>query len=187
MDIHFSAFVATSVDGYMARPNGKLDWLKHTVSGDENEDYGYRDFMSRMNCVVMGRKSFDRVARFTEWPYKSKQVIVLSRTLKTVPKDFVDKINLYNGPLELLAVELQYHHVRQVCVEGGEAIQSFFTADLMNNITITHIPILLGRGISLFGDLADDIKLKMIDSKSFVSGFVQSSYQVERRTRNPRN
>ena len=184
MDINFSVFIATSLDGYIARPNGKLDWLENAAIKDDPEDYGYQRFMAGVNCVVMGRKTFERIARYSEWPYKGKQVVVLSRSLKSPPADFVDKIDVFNRPVELLAVELQHHNVRKVYVDGGATIQAFLAAGLIDELIITQIPVLIGRGVKLFGDLPEDVNLKLIQSQSYSSGFVQSHYRVQRRTKN---
>jgi dihydrofolate reductase len=184
MDINFSVFIATSLDGYIARPNGKLDWLENAAIKDDHEDYGYQQFMAGVNSVVMGRRTFERIARYSEWPYKGKQVIVLSRSLKLPPADFADKIDVFSRPVELLAVELQHHGVRKVYVDGGSTIQSFLSAGLIDDVILTQIPVLIGRGIKLFGELPEDVKLKLIQSQSFPSGFVQNHYRVLRRTKN---
>ena len=184
MDITFGVFIAVSLDGYIARLNGKLDWLDNAAPKDEDQDYGYHQFMVGVDCIVLGRKSFDTVSSFSEWPYQGKQVIVLSKSLKEPPQDFVDKIDVFNGPIELLAVELQHRRIRKVYVDGGLTIQSFLKAGLIDELTITQVPILIGRGLPLFGDLPEDVHLQLINSNSYPSGFVQSSYKVKRHTKN---
>lgn len=184
MDITFGVFIATSLDGFIARPNGKLDWLDNAAPKDENQDYGYQKFMAGVGCIVLGRKTFDVASSFSEWPYQGKQVIVLSKTLKEPPQDFVDKIDVFNGPIELLAVELQHRGIRKVYVDGGVTIQSFLKAGLIDEMTITQIPILIGRGLPLFGDMPEDIHLQLQESINYPSGFVQSIYKVKRNTKN---
>lgn len=180
-NITFAAFIATSLDGYIARINGKLDWLENSAIKGDSEDYGYQKFMSSVDCIILGRNSFEKIANFSQWPYEGKRVIVISKTLKQPPKDFIDKVEVYGGQLELLAVDLQHKGLRKVYVDGGLTIQSMLKYNLLDEITLTQVPILIGRGIKLYGDLKDDIKLKLLKSQRFPSGFVQQHYQVLRR------
>lgn len=180
MDITFSVFIATSLDGYIARLNGKLDWLNSAVPANSKEDYGYHQYMAKIDCIVIGRRSFEKVVSFPQWPYQGKRVIVLSKTLTQVPDDFEDKVTLFNSSIEQLVVELQNIKVRHVYVDGGLTIQSFIRAGLLNELTITHVPVLIGKGLPLFADVAKDVKLKLLHSRHFNSGFVQSHYLVER-------
>ena len=184
MDIKFDVFIATSLDGYIARTNGSMDWLEKAAPKGATEDYGYQRFFSDVDSIVLGRNTFEKASTFSQWPYGKKHVIVLSKMLKEPPADFADKIDVFSGKVELLAVDLQHRGVRKVYVDGGQTIQSFLRAGLIDNLTITQVPVLLGRGIPLFSDLAAEIELKLKDSKSFSSGFVQSTYQVRRNTRN---
>ncbi|WP_210330436.1 dihydrofolate reductase family protein [Aliikangiella sp. G2MR2-5] len=177
MNITFSAYIATSLDGYIARPNGGLDWLDNSTDKDSKEDYGYHDFMTTVDCLVMGRSTFEKVASFPEWPYQGKRVIVISKKMNQAPAHLHDRVEFFNGKVEQLVVELQSLGVRKVYVDGGFTIQSFINAGLLDEIIITQIPILIGKGISLFGDTKKDHKLKLLQSRKFDSGFVQSHYQ----------
>jgi len=176
MNIRLSVFIATSLDGYIARLNGKLDWLEMNKEQRKDEDFGYQNFISSVDCIVMGRNTFEKVVSFPEWPYPNKRVIVLSRRWKKVPDQFAELAELYSGKVELLTVELQSQGVRHVYVDGGLAIQSFIQQGLLTDIIITQLPILLGNGIPLFGNTNQDIKLELDHVKSFDSGFVQSRY-----------
>jgi len=187
MDINFSVFIAASLDGYIARHSGKLDWIQKAAIKGDTEDYGYLRFISDVDCVVMGRNTFEKKAVLSEWPYEGKQVIVLSRVLKEPPNDFIGKISVFNKPIELLAVELQHYKYKKVYVDGGLTIQAFLKAGLIDEITITTIPVLIGRGIPLFGELPEDVGLRLVESRSYPSGFVQSKYRVLRRTKNLNN
>ncbi len=180
MNINFSVFIATSVDGYIARTNGKLDWLNNAAGKNTQEDYGYHQYLSKIDCIVMGRATFEKAASFPEWPYIGKRVIILSRTLNRVPEDLEDKVTLFSGEIELLAIELQNFGVRNVYVDGGMTIQSFIRAELIDEITITQIPVLIGKGLSLFGETLKDVRLSLLGSRSFKNGFVQSHYRIER-------
>lgn len=180
MDIKFSVFIAISLDGFIARSNDQLDWLDAAGEKNSKEDYGYHQFLSSIDCIVMGRRTFEKVASFPEWPYTNKRVIILTKTLKKVPKDFDDKVSLFNGNIELLAIELQSYGFKNIYVDGGITIQSFIRAELLNEITLTQIPIILGKGLPLFAEVSKDVKLKLISSQSYATGFVQSKYRVER-------
>jgi len=177
MNIRLSVFIATSLDGYIARLNGKLDWLEMNKDQRKDEDFGYQNFISSVDCIVMGRNSFEKAVSFPEWPYPNKRVIVLSRRWKQIPDQFADLAELYSGKVELLTVELQNQGVRRVYVDGGLTIQSFIQQGLLTDMTVTRLPILLGKGIPLFGNTDRDIELKLEKVKSFESGFVQSTYQ----------
>jgi len=180
MDINFSVFIATSLDGFIARVNDKLDWLDEAGDKNSKEDYGYQKFIGGVDCMVMGRRTFEKVASFPEWPYQGRRVIVLSKSMKSLPEVFEDKVTLYSNHVEMLTVELQNSGVRQVYVDGGITIQSFIKAGLLNELTVTQIPVLLGKGIPLFGEVAKDVKLTLLESRSYPTGFVQSKYRVER-------
>ena len=172
-----SAFIATSLDGYIARPNGDINWLMEADHSERKEDYGYKEFSDTVDCMVMGRNSMEVVMSFPEWPYQGKRVVVLSDTLKEIPSQLKDKVELYSGSLVKLVTELKNDGCKRIYIDGGKTIQSFINEDLITDITITKIPILLGEGLSLFGRTKHDIKLKHIESKSYPSGFVKSTYE----------
>ena len=181
MDIKLSVFIAASLDGYIARYNGKLDWLEtNSKQQSATEDYGYEALIGSVDCVVMGRNTFEKVVSFPTWPYHNKRLIVLSRRWKQIPDQFADLAELYSGKVELLTVELQNQGVRRVYIDGGVTIQSFLQAGLLSDITITTVPILLGGGIPLFTTTRGDIELELVKSQSFESGFVQSQYRFKR-------
>lgn len=200
MDIKFSGFIATSLDGFIARLDGRIDWLTqketprnksknlktnpNTQSKIQNtdnlniEDYGYRNFYDSTDCLLMGRNTFEKVVSFPEWPYSNKRLIVLSKRLKEIPEEYQERAELYSGSPEMLAVELQNQNVRHCYIDGGLTLQSFIKANILNQITITQVPILLGRGLPLFGAISQDCHLELIESRSFDSGFVQSCYKL---------
>ena len=172
-----SAFIATSLDGYIARPNSDINWLMEADNLGGKEDYGYKEFSDTADCMVMGRNSMEMVMSFPEWPYEGKRVVVLSNTLKETPSQLKNKVELYSGYLINLVTELKNDGCNRIYIDGGKTIQSFINEDLITDITITKIPILLGEGLSLFGKTKHDIKLKHIESKSYPSGFVKSTYE----------
>jgi len=173
-----SAFIATSLDGYIARPDGDIEWLMNADNSGGKEDYGYKEFSDTVDCMVIGRNSMEKVMSFPEWPYESKRVVVLSNTLKETPSQLKDKVELYSGSLKKLVTVLENEGCNRIYIDGGKTIQSFINEALLTDITITKIPVLLGEGLSLFGKTKHDIKLKHIESKSYPSGFVKSTYEI---------
>jgi len=170
-------FIAQSLDGYIARPDHSLDWLmKQTTEG---EDHGYDDFIATVDGIVMGRGSFLNALTFDTWPYDIP-VIVLSKTLrdKDVPAALTDKVILSQLPPRDLMGMLADLGWQRAYIDGGKVVQSFLREGLINDIILTQIPILIGRGIRLFGDLNQDIDMKHLGTKSFASGLVTSFYKL---------
>lgn len=174
MSVKVSVYIATSLDGFIARKNGDIDWLS---GGEGSEDYGYAEFMSTVDCIVMGRNTYEKVQTFGGWPYQKKVIVLTSRDLP-VPADLTEKVErLHLSPAELIG-ELQSRDIRQIYLDGGVTIQRFLQAGLVDEITITIIPILIGEGLPLFGALDKDVKIELLRSQSFNNGFVQNKYRV---------
>ena len=174
-----SAFIATSLDGYIAKPDGDINWLMEADNSGAKEDYGYKEFSDSIDCMVMGRNTMEMVMSFPEWPYENKRVIVLSNTLKITPSQLNDKVKFYSGSLIKLVTQLKNEGCKRLYIDGGKTIQAFINEELLTDITITTIPILLGEGLSLFGKTNHDIKLKLLESNSYPSGFVKSTYEID--------
>lgn len=174
-----SVFIATSLDGFIARKDGSIDWLL-AAGGESNEgeDYGYKAFFDSVDCMIMGRKTLEAVLGFPEWPYAGKRVIVLSHTLTEAPETFADKIELYSGSLAALIAKLEGEGHQRAYVDGGKTIQAFINENFIADLTITTIPILLGEGLPLFGKTQADIQLRHVSTQSYPSGFVSSTYEV---------
>ncbi len=170
-------YIAVSLDGFIARSDGNLDWLMKQPT--QGEDYGYDAFMASVDGLVMGRGSYEKVLTFGEWPY-AKPVIVLSRTLtqRDIREDLVDKVRLSDASPKQIMQGLAEEGWQRVYVDGGRVIQSFLRDGLISDMTLTRIPVLLGSGISLFGSLDDDIDLRHLKTKSYPSGLVHSTYEV---------
>jgi dihydrofolate reductase len=178
-----SVYVATSLDGFISRRDGEIDWLNHfNALVPEGEDLGYAQFMSGVDALVMGRNTFEQVLTFGAWPYGDKPVVVFSRQLKTLPGDMPDTVSLSADEPKKLVEGLSARGWNHLYVDGGLAIQSFLAADLIDEIIITVIPILLGDGKSLFGPLSADVELELVESRAFEFGFVQSKYRVMKST-----
>ncbi len=173
-------FIATSLDGFIARGNGDIDWLPGLDT--DGGDYGYGAFMESVDGIVMGRGSFEKVAGFDEWPYP-KPVVVMSRSLAEgdLPVALAGKVRISDlAPRELMR-ELGSLGWRAAYIDGGKVIQSFLRAGLIGDMTITRIPTLIGDGIPLFGMLEKDIALAHQETTAYPSGLVQSRYVVKPR------
>ena len=168
-----SVFVGLSVDGFIARANGELDWLP-----DDAEDHGYQAFFDSVDAIVMGRHTYETVLGFGAWPYGAKPVYVLSSTpLRPPPPGAV--INHLSGDPASIVDRLRIDGVRHAYIDGGVTVQRFLRAGLIQRLTLTRIPVLIGSGIPLFGPVARDIRLRHVATRQFPSGLVQTEYEVD--------
>lgn len=175
-----SAFIATSLDGYIARPDGSIDWLNEAqVLIPDGEDCGYHAFMASVDALVMGRHTFEQVLKFDAWPYDTLPVYVLSRMPVPIPAPLAATVHVHRETVESLVGVLAQRGFRQLYVDGGLTIQGFLRAGLLDEITITVVPILLGAGRPLFGQLGREIELTLMHSRAYEFGFVQSTYRVD--------
>lgn len=184
LDLKASVYIATSLDGFIAREDGGLDWLPGAQEGDGaagdggDEDHGFREFMDSVDVLVMGRNTYETVLGFGEWPYGSKRVVVLSSGPVEIPPDRVRNVEWRSSPPAELFNELSESGVDHIYVDGGKTIQGFLEAGLIEELIITTIPVLIGSGIPLFGPLTKDKHLAHIETQSFDNGMVQSKYRV---------
>ncbi len=174
-----SVFIATSLDGFIARSDGSIDWLDRAnrliPSG---EDCGYGAFIASVDALVMGRHTFEQVLTFAEWPYGRLPVIVLSHTPLFIPVAVSRTVSsLQEAPDELVA-RLSAQGARHLYIDGGRTIQGFLSAGLIDALTITVIPVLLGTGRPLFGTLPHDVQLAHVATRVYDFGFVQHTYRV---------
>jgi len=158
-------FIATSLDGFIARADGDIDWLLQR--DDPAEDHGYSAFIADKDVIVMGRGSYEKVLTFESWFY-DRPVVVLSEQLAHSPV-----------PAALME-ELAGQGVHRVYVDGGQLVQSFLRDGLVADMVITTVPVLIGSGRPLFGRLQQDVDLKLVSSCCFPSGLVQSTYRLVR-------
>lgn len=174
-----SVYIATSLDGFIARADGGLDWLPGIDGAETGEDYGYRDFMDSVDCLVMGRNTYAMVLGFGgEWPYGEKPVVVLSSHPVDIPADLANRVARMSGPPGEVVQRLAERGTRHIYVDGGQTIQGFLAAGLIQQLIITRVPVLIGEGIPLFGPLLQDIRLRHIETHAFANGLVQSRYEV---------
>ena len=169
-----SVFIGTSLDGFIARPNGDLDWLP--AGGGEH--HGYNEFIAGVDALVIGRKTFEKVLTFEAWPYGDKRVVVLSSRpidLSAVRSGVVEQMA---GPPTEIVSRLAARGAHHLYVDGGITIQRFLQAGLIQRLIITRVPVLIGDGIPLFGTLQGDIRLRHVATQQYPSGLVKSEYAV---------
>jgi len=168
-------YVASSLDGYIAKEDGDVSWLEELDIS--MEDAGYDEFYSTVDALVMGRKTYEMVVSFGQWPYGEKPVWVCSSN-KISP---VEGINLQAGStpedVHKAANEMNIKHLW--LVGGGRLASSFLENNLLTNISLSLMPIILGNGIKLFGDLPSPIKIKKENHKPHESGMVQLDYTIK--------
>ena len=169
-----SVYIAISLDGFIARPDGDVSWLDPYT-----EDCGFEEFFASVDCLVMGRNSFEKVLSFdVEWPYGEKRVVVLSRAGVEIPEGLSGTVEQMAGsPAEVVAA-LTERGCKHLYIDGGATIRGFLAAGLVDSIILTRVPLLLGSGIPLFGELEKEFGLEHVATRSFDSGLVQSEYRV---------
>jgi Dihydrofolate reductase len=172
-----AVFCGVSLDGFIARANDELDWL---MSGSaEKDDNGYKEFIATIDAIVIGRRTYDVVLGFGGWFYGKMPVFVLStHELDRVPAEGV--IERLSGELGQIYNELEERGFKRVYVDGGKTVQQFLRAGLIDRITISRLPVLIGTGIPLFGETEADIRLKLERVQEFPSGMVQCEYSIGR-------
>ncbi|OEK04888.1 dihydrofolate reductase family protein [Roseivirga misakiensis] len=168
-------YIGVSLDGYIADSNGSIEYLD-TYTLSEGEDMGYYAFMDRMDALVLGRVTFETVLGFgVPWPYK-KPVYVLSNTLEKIPEEYEGKVFLKGGELEDVLSEIHQNGHFSLYIDGGSTIQGFLRKDLIDEMIITTIPILIGGGHPLFGELDNNLKFICTETKLFNDKVVQSRF-----------
>jgi dihydrofolate reductase len=169
-----SVFVGTSVDGFIARPNGDLDWLP----AGGGEPHGYNEFIATVDVLVIGRKTFEKVLTFEAWPYGDKRVVVLSSRPVDMPAADGAIVEQMAGPPGEIVSQLAARGINHVYLDGGTTIQGFLRAGLVQRLIITRVPVLIGEGVPLFGSLPRDIRLRHVATQHYPSGLVTSEYHV---------
>jgi dihydrofolate reductase len=169
-----SVFVGTSLDGFIARPNGDFDFLPE----GGGEPHGYHEFLASVDAIVIGRNTFEKVLTLGPWPYGKKRVVVLSHR----PVDFSTAVggvveHMAGAPVEIVS-RLAATGAQHLYIDGGVTVQEFLRAGLIHRLTITRVPVLIGNGIPLFGSLLHDIRLRHVETRQYASGLVSSDYEV---------
>ena len=182
MRIKCSVFIAASIDGFIARPDGDIEWL-HRPEYESSGLNGitYESFIATVDGLVMGRKTLEKVLSFPEWPYEGTPVIALSHQTLQIPAHLQDKVEVLAADVSTLVEQLAERGMKHLYIDGGQTIQAFLEAGLLNELIITRIPILLGQGIPLFGQIGHECELRHIDTWASDNGFVQSRYAIGQR------
>lgn len=179
-----SVYIATSVDGFIAKKDGSVDWLHQVGDLDaemgEHADMGFAAYMASIDCMIMGRKCMQTIAdmNLAQWPYGNTRIIVLSNTLTEVPDNMQGRIEFYRGDLHKLVALLEGEGYKHAYIDGGVTIQAFINLQLITEMTITRAPLLLGEGIPLFAKTAKQINLYNAQAIAFANGFIQEKYSV---------
>lgn len=171
-----TVYIATSLDGFIARPDGDIDWLP-TGGGVAGEDYGYNAFMKTVDVIIMGSGTYEKVLTFGEWPYTKPVVVLTSRQLAVPPMATVPIEMLSGSPREVVD-RLRRRGLKHAYVDGGVTIQRFLEAGLIQRMIITRIPVLIGAGRPLFGPFAHDIRVHHVATRAYSNGLVQSEYVI---------
>lgn len=167
-----SVYIAMSIDGYIARQDGSLDWLDQV--GDPNEDYGFQNLLASIDGVILGRNTYEVAASVVDWPYKGKKIIVLSNSLQSVREE----AELFCGDLTQLVAQLHDEGIKHVWVDGGVTISQFLDLQMVDFMTLSIIPIILGAGMPLFNVIDKEIPCCLISSQSYPSGLAQLKYEI---------
>jgi dihydrofolate reductase len=168
-----SVFIGTSVDGFIARTDGALDFLE----AGGGEPHGYDEFMASVDAMLIGRKTYETVLAFDTWPYGEKPVFVLSSRPLAPPPAGASVERMSGDPADITA-QLAARGIQHVYVDGGITIQGFLRSGLIQRLVITRVPVLIGSGIPLFGALPADIVLKPVETRQYAGGLVQSEYLI---------
>ena len=165
-----SVFIGISVDGFIARPNGALDFLPP----GGGEPHGYPEFMATVDALVIGRNTYETVLGFEKWPYEKPVFVLSARPLPPPPPGAVVE-HMAGTPAEIVS-RLAARGIGHIYVDGGITIQRFLRAGLIQRLIITRVPVLIGSGVPLFGELPGDIALEHVATRQYASGLVQSEY-----------
>ena len=172
-------FIATSLDGYIADKEGGIDWL-HEIPNPDGDDMGYHQFIASVDAIVMGLTTFETVCCFDiPWPY-TIPVFVLSHTLQTIPEELETSVSLVKGPLSEVLSSIHDKGYQNLYIDGGTTIQGFLAEDLIDEMTITTIPVLLGGGFPLFGELTQKLEFTHSQSTRYLDCVVQNTFVRKR-------
>lgn len=168
-----SVFIAISLDGFIARADGGIDWL--TTVERPGEDYGFGAFFGAVDTLVLGRKTYETALGFDAWPYAGKRVVVLTRDPSRAPRHGEE---LTSSELPALLERLGDQGARHVYLDGGVTIGRALAAGVVDELTVSIIPVLLGEGLPLAPHVGRDAGLTLLEHRAFPSGLVQLRYRV---------
>ncbi len=172
-------YIATSVDGFIAKPDGGIDWLHHPDYSDGSlNGLSYEEFISTIDALVMGRHTFEKVLSFKSWPYGDMPVTVLTSRPLDIPHHLLSTVSVDRGAPREIAGRLSADGKKHLYIDGGITIRRFLAAGLIRELTITRIPVLLGEGIPLFGANGPEQRLQLTAVAQSENGMVQVRYSI---------
>ncbi|MFK7801755.1 MAG: dihydrofolate reductase family protein [Anaerolineae bacterium] len=176
-----TVYLALSLDGYIAKKDGSVDWLHRPEYAVEGEDMGYGALMKSIDALVMGSGTFKQVRSFEGgWPYGKTQVVVLSSKDQAIPADLSATVQQMAGTPAEIQTKLHAAGMQHLYIDGGKTVQDFLAAGLIDELILTTIPVILGEGIPFFGPVKDDIHLTHVKTEAYSSGLVQTHYLVQK-------
>jgi len=166
-------YIATSLDGYIAKPNDDLSFL--SIVEQEGQDYGYADFVKTVDTVIVGRKTYDKVISMGfDFPHADKDAYIITRTLRPT----IGSVKFYSGDLKTLVGKLKTESGKNIYCDGGaEIVNELLKDNLIDEFIISVIPILVGNGTKLFKDNRPEQKLELVSVKSFDKGLTQLHFK----------
>ena len=166
-------YIATSLDGYIAKPNDDLSFL--SIVEQEGQDYGYADFVKTVDTVIVGRKTYDKVISMGfDFPHADKDAYIITRT----PRPTIGSVKFYSGELKTLVGKLKTESGKNIYCDGGaEIVNELLKDNLIDEFIISVIPILVGNGTKLFKDNRPEQKLELVSVKSFDKGLTQLHFK----------
>ena len=172
------AYLAASLDGYIADSDGGVDWLNSQPNPD-GSDFGFSEFLNSIDAILMGANTFRTVQSFGVWPY-TKPVFVLSNSIQRVPDGFEGKVEIVSGEIKNILQRLEQDGLHTIYADGGTVVKSCMTQGFLDELVVTHVPVSLGSGISLFPANASSINYEHISTEVIGVGMVKSHYKVKK-------
>lgn len=168
-------YIASSLDGFIAREDGSVDWLGYFDDDETEEDYGYQELFGKVDIVLIGRRTYEQILGFGEWPYEGKRCVVFTHE----PLAYSDeRVEFVSEPPAFLRSASEDKSALTWLVGGADLATHLLNKGLIDEIILTILPIVLGNGIPLFKEIHEDVKLKLMETKNFSNGFVQLHYEV---------
>lgn len=173
-------YIAASLDGYIADWNDGLEWLM-ALPNPDNSDLGFGEFIEGIDAIVMGRRTFETVCGFGgDWPYP-RPTFVLSSTLESVPESLVGRVEVMTGPPGAVVHALADRGFHELYIDGGQVIQAFLRDDLIDELVLSRIPVLLGGGVPLFGELPGHLEFGTVHTELLIDTVVKTRYRRKRK------
>ncbi len=170
-------YIACSLDGFIARENDSIDWLTEYDNNPET-DYGYSEFYASIGTVLMGRKTYEQLLGFGEWPYGEKKVYVFTRQKESLYHE--KNTEFVSGNIVEFVRRLKENTDRDIWIVGGsQIIRVFLKENLVQDLIVFVVPIILGEGIPLFDQIGKEIRLKSKRIERYGNGLVRLEYKVQ--------